>query len=173
MCVFPFLIPCIMNSPKIGSVGPKLSQSLCSKACEQVTLKSFLLIHLHRCRPILVDVSCYQILRLNAFQITCDAHVQALLKFKSLRWLLWKPQGGDNTLEKRWYALACPQLIHLEGSLLTSLFFHLSLRNDNAFHFCVSQTCCYQNIGNTLIYGDERCWINSKLYLLFSTIITS
>lgn len=24
-----------------------------------------------------------------------------------------------------------------------------------------------RNIGNALIYGDERCWINSKLYLLF------
>lgn len=36
----------------------------------------------------------------------------------------------------------------------------------------VSQTCCYQEHWlHSLIHEDERCWINSKLYLLFSLLL--
>lgn len=67
--------------------------------------------------------------------------------------------------------LSCPQLIHLAGSSVASLCFHLSPRNDNAFHFCFTDICYQEHWLHSLIHRDERCWINSELYLLFSLLL--
>lgn len=63
----------------------------------------------------------------------------------------------------------------LGEGFIALLFFHLSLTDDNPGHLRVFTDVLL--LGCSLIHGDERCWINSKLYhlfiYLFSTIINS
>lgn len=165
-----FLYPIHYELPKVGSVGPVLSQSTSSKACERRTLKAVSLTHLHRCRAILViDV-------VARFRGSVPSGYPVLLMFRH--------PLNPNPLEKGSHSpreammpwreadlLLCPQLMHLAGSFLASLFFHLSPRNDNAFHFCFTDICYQEHWLHSLIHGDERCWINSKLYLLFSLLL--
>lgn len=181
VCVFPFSPPVICSySPKVGCVGPILSQSICSRVCEQLTFKRCLAdspaqmqSHLGGCilSPKFLESRAYCLP-----QVHCVFMFRCCLNPQPLEQGLQQHQGDADTWREASLSSQVPSADSPGDSFLASLFFHLSLRNDNACHFCVSQTCCYQEHcyqKHSLIYRDERCWINSKLYLLFFAIITS
>lgn len=78
---------------------------------------------------------------------------------------------GEGALEG---APPVPAALLGEG-FIALLFFHLSRMGDKPCHFHVFTDVLL--LGCSLIHGDERCWINSKLYhlfiYLFCTIINS
>lgn len=166
-----------MNLAKGGSQEPVLSQSISSKVHEQLTSKE-------SCWSPCIDAELSWWMHFMDRLLENGGSMPSTGALCSsgpgtpwnqdLRARASTAQGGVDSLVRGWSVPAGPWLMHRGrvSELLCSFVCHWG--TTIACHFHVSQTCRYQeHWQHSLIFGDERCWINSKLYLLFFTIITS